>query len=91
MSTNEMTAKIRELKELKALAEEVAQEIATIEDAIKADLTARNTDKMSVDVYQVRWTTVQSERVDTTAFKKALPDLAKQFTKTSVTRRFSIA
>lgn len=91
MSTNEMTAKIRELKELKALAEEVAQEIATIEDAIKAEMTARNTDKMSVDVYQVRWTTVQSERVDTTAFKKALPDLAKQFTKTSVTRRFSIA
>lgn len=91
MSTNEMTAKIRELKELKALAEEVAQEIATIEDAIKAEMTARDMDEMNVDVYKVRWTTVQSERVDTTAFKKALPDLAKQFTKTSVTRRFSIA
>ena len=91
MSANEMTAKVRELKELKAMAEELAQEITAIEDSIKAELTTRNTEEMIVDVYKVRWTTVQSERLDTTAFKKALPDLAKQFTKTATTRRFSIA
>ena len=91
MSANEMTAKIKELKELKALAEEVAQEIATIEDAIKAEMTARNTEEMSIDIFKVRWTTVTSERLDTTAFKKALPELAKQFIKPTVTRRFSIA
>ncbi len=91
MSANEMTAKIRELKELKAMAEELAQEITAIEDSIKAELTARNTDEMMIDVYKVRWTSVTSERLDTTAFKKALPDIAKQFTKTSTTRRFSIA
>lgn len=33
MSANEMTAKVRELKELKAMAEELAQEITAIEDA----------------------------------------------------------
>lgn len=38
MSANEMTAKVRELKELKAMAEELAQEITAIEDAIKAEL-----------------------------------------------------
>lgn len=91
MSANEMTAKIRELKELKAMAEELAQEITAIEDSIKAELTARNTDEMMIDVYKVRWISVTSERLDTTAFKKALPDIAKQFTKTSTTRRFSIA
>ena len=91
MSANEMTAKIRELKELKAMAEELAQEITAIEDSIKAELTARNTDEMMIDVYKVRWTSVTSERLDTTAFKKTLPDIAKQFTKTSTTRRFSIA
>lgn len=91
MSANEMTAKIRELKELKAMAEELAQEITAIEDSIKAELTASNTDEMMIDVYKVRWTSVTSERLDTTAFKKALPDIAKQFTKTSTTRRFSIA
>lgn len=36
MSTNELTSKIRELKELKAMAEEIAAEITTIEDTIKS-------------------------------------------------------
>lgn len=91
MSTNEMTSKIRELKELKSMAEELAQEITAIEDAIKAELTARNAEEMTVDVYKIRWTKVTSSRFDTTSFKKAMPELYGQFTKTSESRRFSIA
>ena len=91
MSANEMTAKVRELKELKAMAEELAQEITAIEDAIKAELTARNAEEMTVDVYKIRWTKVTSSRFDTTSFKKAMSELYGQFTKTSESRRFSIA
>ena len=91
MSANEMTAKVRELKELKAMAEELAQEIAAIEDDIKAEMTARNTEEMTVDVYKVRWTRVKSSRFDTTAFKKAMPEIAQQFTKTIESRRFMLA
>lgn len=91
MSANEMTAKVRELKELKAMAEELAQEITAIEDAIKAELTARNTEEMTVDVYKIRWTRVTSSRFDTTSFKKAMPELYGQFTKTTQSRRFTIA
>lgn len=91
MSTNEMTAKVRELKELKAMAEELAAEITAIEDEIKAEMTARNTDEMLVDVYKIRWTKVESNRFDTTSFKNALPELYKQFTKTTASRRFTIA
>ena len=91
MSANEMTAKVRELKELKAMAEELAAEITAIEDTIKAEMTARNTDEMTVDVYKIRWAKVLSNRFDTTAFKKAMPELAKQFTKTTESRRFTVA
>ncbi len=91
MSTNELTSKIRELKELKAMAEEIAAEITTIEDAIKAEMTARETDEMMIDVYKIRWTKVKSNRFDSTAFRKAMPELAEKFTKTTETRRFSIA
>lgn len=91
MSTNELTSKIRELKELKAMAEEIAAEISTIEDAIKAEMTARETDEMMIDVYKIRWTKVKSNRFDSTAFRKAMPELAEKFTKTTETRRFSIA
>lgn len=91
MSATEMTAKIRELKELKAMADELAKEIAAIEDAIKAEMTERNTEEVLIDVYKVRWTKVISNRFDTTGFKKAMPDLYNQFTKPSETRRFYIA
>lgn len=91
MSTNELTSKIRELKELKAMAEEIAAEITTIEDAIKAEMTARETEEMMIDVYKIRWTKVKSNRFDSTAFKKAMPELAEKFTKTTEARRFSVA
>ena len=91
MSTNELTSKVRELKELKAMAEEIAAEITTIDDAIKAEMTARETDEMMIDVYKIRWTRVKSNRFDSTAFKKAMPELAEKFTRTTETRRFSVA
>ena len=91
MSINEISAKVRTLKELEAFIAEAQAEAETIKDEIKAKMIEDNTEEISVDVYKIRYTTVSSERLDTTAFKKALPDLAKQFTKTSTTRRFSIA
>lgn len=91
MSINEMTSKVRELKELKAMAEELAAEITAIEDTIKAEMTARGADEMTVDVFKIRWTKVTSSRIDTTAFKKAMPELAQQFTKQTESRRFTVA
>ncbi|MBS6447542.1 MAG: hypothetical protein KH382_08115 [Clostridiales bacterium] len=91
MSTSEITSKVRELKELKAMLEEIEAEIATIEDEIKAEMTARNTEEMSVDVYKVRWTKVTSSRFDTSAFKKTHAELYSQYTKQTETRRFSVA
>jgi predicted phage-related endonuclease len=91
MSTNELTSKVRELKELKIMADELAAEITAIEDAIKAEMTARNTEEMTVDIFKIRWTTVNSNRFDTTAFKKTHADLYDQYTKQTTTRRFTVA
>ncbi|NLB82498.1 MAG: hypothetical protein GX800_13025 [Clostridiaceae bacterium] len=91
MSTTELTSKVRELKELKVMAEELEAEITAIEDIIKAEMTARGTEEMMVDIFKVRYSTVKSSRFDTTAFKKTHQDLYNQYTKETVTRRFSVA
>ena len=91
MSTSEITSKVRELKELKAMLAEIEAAIDTIEDEIKAEMTARNTEEMSVDVYKVRWTKVTSSRFDTSAFKKTHAELYNQYTKQTETRRFCVA
>lgn len=91
MSTIELTGKVRELKELKAMAAELTAEITTLEDIIKAEMTAKDTEEMTVDIFKIRYTTVKSNRFDTTGFKKVYSDLYNQFTKETVTRRFSVA
>ena len=91
MSTIELTSKVRELKELKMMAEELGAEITAIEDIIKAEMTARETDELITGEYKIRWKTVVSNRFDTTAFKKTHADLYEQYTKTTETRRFTVA
>lgn len=73
------------------MAEELSAEITAIEDTIKAEMTARETDEIIVDVFKIRWTRVTSNRFDTTSFKKTHADLYSQYTKSTESRRFSIA
>lgn len=91
MSTNEMASKIRELKELQAMKDELDAEIAALQDTIKAEMTARNVNEMVVDVFKVRWMPVVSSRFDTTTFKKTHADLYGQYCKQVETRRFTVA
>lgn len=91
MSMNEMDSKIKELRELRRIADELQAEIDGLTDSIKAEMTARDTDTLTGNDWKVTWKMVTSSRLDTTALKKALPDLAQQFTKTSTSRRFVLA
>lgn len=89
MSINEMESKARELRQLQALIEEAQQEAEAIKDAIKAAMG--DAEEIHAGEYRITWKPITSSRVDTAALRKALPDLAAQFTKTSTVRRFSVA
>lgn len=91
MSQNELTAKVKQIQELKRMQEEIAAELETLTEAVKAEMTERNTSEMVVDCFKVRWTTVKSNRLDTTALKKELPEIAERYTRTSETKRFTIS
>ena len=54
-------------------------------------MTAQGVNEMDVDIFKIRWTPITSERLDTTALKNELPDIAARFTKTTQSRRFVIA
>lgn len=87
MSINEMDSKVKELRELRRMAEELAAEI----DSIKAHMDAQGVGTINGTDWKVTYKAVTSSRLDTAALKKALPDLAQQFTKTTSTRRFLVA
>ena len=91
MSKDEMIAKIEALKEWEALVEEATAEADAIRDTIKQEMLARDTEELSAGAYIVRYTSVLSNRFDTTAFKKAYGDLYKEYTKQTASRRFTIS
>lgn len=91
MGTIELDSKIKELRELRRMAEELQAEIDGITDTIKAEMTARNVDTLTGADWKATWKEVTSNRLDSTALKKELPDIAARYTKASVSRRFTLA
>ena len=89
MSINEMEAKARELRQLQALIEEAQAEAEAIKDALKAAMG--DSESVQAGEYKITWKAVTSSRIDTTALKKALPDVAERFTRETTTRRFCVA
>ena len=91
MSTTEITSKIEALQELEALIEEAKAEADFLRDEIKAEMLKRDTEELTAGQFIVRWTSVLSNRFDSTAFKKVMPDVYKAYTKQVAIRRFSIS
>ena len=91
MSQNEMIKKIEALNEWEAIIADAQAEAEAIRDAIKAEMMEQDTEEMTAGQYIVRWTSVLTNRFDTTAFKKVYGDLYKAFTKQSASRRFTIS
>lgn len=91
MSTNDLVMKVEKLKELEELLEEVKTEAESVRDEIKQEMLTQDTEELVAGQYIIRWTSVLTNRFDTTAFKKVLPDVYKAYTKQITSRRFTIA
>lgn len=91
MSINELDMKVKELRELRRMAEELQAEIDAAQDAIKAHMDSQGVDTLAGTDWKVTWKPVTSSRMDTGALKKALPDVAAAFTKETTVRRFAVA
>lgn len=89
MSEKELTAKIRDLRELQRMAEEANAIAESLKDEIKQAMGDR--EELTAGDYKVTWRTVTSSRIDTTALRKAAPELAAAFTRVTASRRFVIS
>ena len=89
MSTTELEMKTRELRQLQQLIEEAQAEAEGIRDEIKAHMG--DSEELRAGEYKVTWKPVTSSRLDAAALRAALPEVAARFTRTSMTRRFTVA
>lgn len=91
MSSIEIISKIEALKEWEVLAAEAAAEIESLKDCIKKEMDTRGVEEIEAGQYIARFTTVLSNRFDTTSFKKEHGEMYKLYTKQTTSRRFSIS
>ena len=89
MSINELESKCRELRQLQALIDEAQAEAEALRDAIKAAMGSQ--EAVQAGEYRITWKPVTSSRLDATALRNALPDVAERFTRTTTVRRFTVA
>lgn len=90
MGQYELLAKVAELKNIKALMAEWQAQVDALEDDIKAEMAAQETDKLIVGDYTVTWTKYISHRLDTKTFKADHEDLYTQYLKEVPAQRFAV-
>ena len=90
MSNETIAAKAAELFGIRREIEELSAVKAALEDELKLAMAERGAEEMTAGTHRLSWKVVTSTRIDTTALKRTLPEIAARFTKESRACRFTI-
>lgn len=82
---------MKELAEYIRMQEEAAAMVEALKDQIKERMTAAGVESLAGSEHKATYKAVTSSRVDTTALKKELPEIAARYTKMTTARRFTFA
>lgn len=78
-----------ELAQYTRLQEETAAIIDGLKDEIKGYMNAAGLEVLTGNEHKASYKTVTAARVDTTALKKDMPDIAAAYTRTTQSKRFT--
>ena len=82
---------MKELAEYIRMQEEAAAMVESLKDQLKERMTAAGVDSLAGSEHKATYNAVISSRIDTTALKKDLPEIAARYTKTATARRLTFA
>ena len=80
-----------ELAQYIRMQEEAATMVESLKDQLKERMAAAGVESLVGSEHKATYKAVTSSRVDTTALKKELPEIAARYTKTTTARRFTFA
>lgn len=90
MSINEMDARAAAYFDLQEQIEALQAEAEAIKDSIKAAMVEIEQEEITGHGWRATWHNTTTTRLDTTAFKKAHPDMFAAFAKTTTGTRFTL-
>lgn len=88
MAMDNLNALMREIAEYTRMAEEIAATVDSLKDTLKKYMDENGLDSIAGNEHKASYKAVTSSRIDTTALKRDLPEIAARYTKTTETRRF---
>lgn len=91
MGERALQNRIIKLQEIEAQKELLEKEAEKIRQEIKMEMETKQIEGLAAGPFMIRWKTVLSSRLDGKALKAALPEIYRQYCKSSTTRRFTIA
>lgn len=91
MSKHEIENLIETMNNYDDLATKAKAKADAIREAIKEEMVRQNTEELTAGAYIVHYTSIISNRFDSTTFKRLYTDLYKDFTKPVSSRRFSVS
>ena len=90
MTDRQLNNRVQKIKEAEAKIKELEAQIDDLKEEIKSYLTEAKVDEHNTGDWMIRWKTIVSNRLDSTALKAALPDVYKTYAKPSSSKRFTI-
>lgn len=88
MAMDNLNALMREIAEYTRMAEEIGVTLDSLKDTLKKHMEENGLDSIAGSEHKASYKAVTSSRIDTTALKRDLPEIAAKYTKTTETRRF---
>lgn len=79
---------MREIAEYSRMAEEIGATLDSLKDSLKKYMDENGLDSIAGNEHKASYKAVTSSRIDTTALKRNIPEIAAKYTKTTETRRF---
>ena len=91
MSVIEITTAAAEYRELQAQIKNLEEQADTLKQAMIKEMDARQADKVQAGAYEIRYTLVESSRLDSAKLKADHADLCAAYTKRTTSTRFQVA
>ena len=88
IATDNLNALMREIAEYSRMAEEIGATLDSLKDSLKKYMDENGLDSIAGNEHKASYKAVTSSRIDTTALKRDMPEIAAKYTKTTETRRF---
>lgn len=82
---------MKELAEYIRMGEQIAATVDDLKDQLKQYMSKNQLETLTGTEHKATYKAVTSSRIDTTALKRELPEVAAQYTRATETRRFTFS